>query len=60
MDECSFTSLVFVGSNAIAVTYNTCPCCVKVKKSVYIAKAGQQYDKALNNILLHVPNHALK
>ena len=28
--------------------------------SVYVAKLGQQYDKTLDNFLLHVPNHALK
>ena len=33
---------------------------IKVNKSVYIAKSRQQYYKTLNNILLHVPNHALK
>ena len=33
---------------------------VKVNKSIYIAKSRQQYYKTLNNILLHVPNHALK
>ena len=33
---------------------------VKVNKSVYIAKSRQCYYKTLNNILLHVPNHALK
>ena len=32
----------------------------KVNKSVYIAKSRQRYYKTLNNILLHVPNHALK
>ena len=32
----------------------------KVAKSVYLAKLGQQYDKELNNFLLHVPNNALK
>ena len=33
---------------------------VKVNKSVSIAKSGQRYDKTRNNLLLHVPNHALK
>ena len=33
---------------------------LKVNKSVYIAKSRQRYYKTLNNILLHVPNHALK
>ena len=33
---------------------------VKVNKSIYIAKSRQQYYKTLNNILLNVPNHALK
>ena len=33
---------------------------VKVNKSVYIAKSKQQYDKRLNNFLLHVPNHDLR
>ena len=33
---------------------------LKVNKSVYIAKSRQWYYKTLNNILLHVPNHALK
>ena len=27
---------------------------------VYIAKSRQRYYKTLNNIMLHVPNHALK
>ena len=31
-----------------------------MNKSLYIAKSRQQYYKTLNNILLHVPNHALK
>ena len=33
---------------------------VKVNKSVYKAKSGQRYHLTLNNILLHVSNHALK
>ena len=33
---------------------------LKVNKSVYIAKSRQQYYKTLSNILLLVPNHALK
>ena len=33
---------------------------IKVNKSVYIAKWRQRYYKTLNNIFLHVPNHALK
>ena len=33
---------------------------IKVNKSVYIAKSRQRYYQTLNNILLHVPNHALK
>ena len=33
---------------------------IKVNKSVYIAKSRQRYYKTLHNILLHVPNHALK
>ena len=33
---------------------------LKVNKSVYIAKSRQRYHKTLNNILLHVSNHALK
>ena len=33
---------------------------MKVSKSVYIAKSRQRYYKTLNNIFLHVPNHALK
>ena len=33
---------------------------IKVNKSVYIAKSRQQCYKTLNNILLHVPNNALK
>ena len=33
---------------------------IKVNKSIYIAKSRQQYFKTLTNILLHVPNHALK
>ena len=32
----------------------------KVNKSVYIAKSQQRYYQILNNISLHVPNHALK
>ena len=32
----------------------------KVNKSVYIAKSRQRYYQILNNISLHVPNHALK
>ena len=31
-----------------------------MNKSVHIAKSRQRYYKTLNNILLHVPNHALK
>ena len=31
-----------------------------MNNSVYVAKLGQQYDKTLNNFLLHVPNDALK
>ena len=31
-----------------------------MNKSVYVAKSRQRYYKALNNILLHVPNHVLK
>ena len=31
-----------------------------MNKSVYIAKPRQRYYKTLNNILLQVPNHALK
>ena len=33
---------------------------LKVNKSVYVAKSRQRYYRTLNNILLHVPNHALK
>ena len=33
---------------------------LKVKKSVYIAKSRQRYHLTLNDILLHVSNHALK
>ena len=33
---------------------------MKVNKSVYIAKSKQLCHKTLDNILLHVPNHALK
>ena len=33
---------------------------LKMNKSVYVAKSRQRYYKALNNILLHVPNHVLK
>ena len=33
---------------------------IKVNKSVYIAKWRQWYYKTINNIFLHVPNHALK
>ena len=33
---------------------------IKVNKSVYIAKSRQRYHETLDNILLHVPNHALK
>ena len=33
---------------------------IQVIKSVYIAKSRQRYYKTLNNIFLHVPNHALK
>ena len=33
---------------------------LKVNRSVYIAKSRQRYYKTRNNILLHVPNHALK
>ena len=32
----------------------------KANKSVYKAKSRQRYYKTFNNILLHVPNHALK
>ena len=32
----------------------------KANESVYIAKSRQRYHKTLNNILLHVSNHALK
>ena len=32
----------------------------KANKSVYKAKSKQRYYKTFNNILLHVPNHALK
>ena len=33
---------------------------LKVNQSVYIAKSRQWYEKTLNNVLLHVSNHALK
>ena len=33
---------------------------LKVNKSVYILKSRQRYHSTLNNILLHVSNHALK
>ena len=33
---------------------------IKVNKSVYIAKSRQRYHETLDNIVLHVPNHALK
>ena len=33
---------------------------VKVNKSVYMAKSGQQYNKTPNDFSLHVSNHALK
>ena len=33
---------------------------LKVNKSVYVAKSRQRYYRTLNNILLHVLNHALK
>ena len=33
---------------------------LKVNKSVYIAKSRQRYYKTFKNILLLVPNHALK
>ena len=35
-------------------------CVFKVNKSVYIAKSRQRYYLTLNEILLHVSNHALK
>ena len=35
-------------------------CILKVSKSLYIAKSRQRYYKTFNNMLLHVPNHALK
>ena len=31
-----------------------------MKKSVYISKLGQRYDKTPNNSFLQVPNQALK
>ena len=33
---------------------------LKLNKSVYIVKSGQRYYLKLNDILLHVSNHALK
>ena len=32
----------------------------KLKRSVYIVKSRQRYDKTLNSFLLHMSNHALK
>ena len=42
------------------IVYTFVQILIKVNKSVYIAKSRQRYFQTLNNILLHVPNHALK
>ena len=45
--------------HAVTAVEKHCFVALKVKKSVYIAKSGKWYDKALNNFLLHVSNHTL-
>ena len=51
MANFNYCSLFWMFPNTISL---------KVIKSVYIAKSRQRYRKALTNILLPVPNHALK